>query len=671
MERICRTMVVIPFNSFNPNLVQFTKEKRRKGNPRGNRQIYTKEICAFDIETSRIGDDAIMYLWQFAIDDLVIYGRLWSEFFAFLRILKNKLNGMRLVIWDFNLSYEFQFLKGWYAFESDEVFAIDNRKVLKCTMFDTFEFRCAYLHTNMTLSKFLQKMGCEIQKSNLDYKKSRMPYDELDKHTIDYGARDVAGLTQALAIEFEKEKRNVYDIPLTSTGFVREDVKHAMRSVPRNNLVEIFPNLDIMLLLRKAFRGGDVHANRYFAGDIIKDVKSKDISSSYPAVLCLFKFPMSKFKKREVYTQNQLEEQIKKGRACIIECFFYNIREKNPYNARPYFSSHKCQILQNANIDNGRVMDASELLTVFTDVDYTIIKDCYEWDDMRIVQVYTSDYDYLPSELTNVIKDLYQKKSALKNTGDDYYYFKAKEKLNACYGMMAQSVLRIDTIFKNNQFEDAQPDFEEQIERHKKRGFLSYAWGVWCTAYARKQLWRGMCIVEESGGDVVYWDTDSVKYIGNADFSDFNNKMMLLSQILDCVGVDAQGNKHYMGIFEDDGEYNEFKTLGAKKYVYTDADGLHITIAGVSKKIGAQELESIENFKDGFIFKNAGGLESLYNDNVDKVISYNGQLLRFRDNICLRESTYTIGLSADYERLLNGIYKPKYLPFDNISKLFS
>ena len=669
MDGVCGTMVVIPYNQFNESLVSFHPAKRSRGNPKGNRRIYARETCAFDIETSRIGDNSIMYLWQFAINDLVIYGRLWSEFFNLLRCLKNKLNGMHLVIWDFNLSYEFQFLKGWYAFESDEVFAIDNRKVLKCSMFDAFEFRCAYIHCNMTLAKFLEKMGCEIQKSNLDYKKERMPYDILDLETIDYGARDVAGLVEAIEKEYIQENRNVYNIPLTSTGFVREDVKHAMRNVARETLVEIFPNLEIMLMLRKAFRGGDVHANRYFSGDIVENVHSKDISSSYPAWLCLCKYPMSKFKKRECYTIADVEKQIEKGRACLIEAFFINLRERNPYKARPYFASHKCQILRDAIIDNGRVMSASEVLTVFTDVDFEIIKDCYTWDECRIVECYTAKYDYLPEELTDVIKGLYKQKTALKGTKDSYFYFRAKEKLNACYGMMAQSVLRIDTIFKNNHFEDAEPDFAEQIEKHKKKGFLSYAWGVWCTAYARNRLWQGIRIVEDAGGEVIYWDTDSVKYIGDADFSKFNAEIKRLSQMRDCIGIDAEGKTHYMGVFEDDGDYTEFKTLGAKKYVYTDEKGLHITIAGVSKIDGAKELESIDNFKDGFIFKNAGGLESLYNDDVDAIFEKDGIKMRYRDNLCLRESTYTIGISADYERLLNGIFKPKYMPFD-IKKLY-
>ena len=120
-------------------------------------------------------------------------------------------------------------------------------------------------------------------------------------------------------------------------------------------------------------------------------------------------------------------------------------------------------------------------------------------------------------------------------------------------------------------------------------------------------------------------------------------------------GVDADGNE---------------RTQFIQCTAWNGLAEIVITIAGVSKKDGAKELESIDNFKNGFIFKNAGGLESLYNDNVDIVLDVGGQKIRCRDNLCLRESTYTIGLSADYERLLNGKFKPKYMPFGDINKLF-
>ena len=46
-------------------------------------------------------------------------------------------------------------------------------------------------------------------------------------------------------------------------------------------------------------------------------------------------------------------------------------------------------------------------------------------------------------------------------------------------------------------------------------------------------------------------------------------------------------------------------------------DELHITIAGVNKKLGAEELQErggLEVMEDGFVFRKGGGTESKYND---------------------------------------------------------
>lgn len=48
---------------------------------------------------------------------------------------------------------------------------------------------------------------------------------------------------------------------------------------------------------------------------------------------------------------------------------------------------------------------------------------------------------------------------------------------------------------------------------------------------------------------------------------------------------DKYGIPHRLGIFDDDGQYKKFKTLGAKKYCYVNNDDeLHMTVSGVRKK---------------------------------------------------------------------------------------
>ena len=96
-----------------------------------------------------------------------------------------------------------------------------------------------------------------------------------------------------------------------------------------------------------------------------------------------------------------------------------------------------------------------------------------------------------------------------------------------------------------------------------------------------------------------------------------------------------------------------FCTLGSKKYAYEDSDGkLHITIAGVSKS-GAREMGKLENFQEGFIFRESGGMEALYNDQWSEPIVIDGHELEIPPNIYLSNGEYTLGLTLEYKRLFH------------------
>ena len=215
------------------------KQARKKGNPATRRKFWYKDIVtAFDIETTRIIEieQAVMYIWQWAFGpDLVVIGRTWDDFRWFVGNLCESIpDSEKLIVFVHNLSFEFQFLKGIYEFTSEEVFALDQRKVLNCSMFDKLEFRCSYLQTNMSLDEFTDKMGAEHRKlsgEEFDYSKVRYPWTPLSERELAYCVNDVVGLVEAMMIQMAHDGDNLYTVPKTSTGYPRRDAKHAMRGV--------------------------------------------------------------------------------------------------------------------------------------------------------------------------------------------------------------------------------------------------------------------------------------------------------------------------------------------------------------------------------------------------------------------------------------------------------
>ncbi len=46
-----------------------------------------------------------------------------------------------------------------------------------------------------------------------------------------------------------------------------------------------------------------------------------------------------------------------------------------------------------------------------------------------------------------------------------------------------------------------------------------------------------------------------------------------------------QGKSKTIGIWDYEGNYSKFKTLGAKRYLVLENDELHLTLAGLSNKM--------------------------------------------------------------------------------------
>lgn len=625
--------------------------------PRGKRRRtsadYLADPMAFDIETTNLDkwQQSVMYIWQMQITaEITVIGRYWAEFKRLLQILADNTGEALIVVYVHNLSFEFQFLKS--VIPVDSVFATDARRILKFTS-GRFEFRCSYIHSNMSLKRFLLQMGVKDQKLEYDYDKVRYPWTELSPAELAYCINDVKGLREAIIEEMKRDGDDLYTIPLTSTGYVRREAKEALAGYS-GYIHNMLPDLDVFLMLREAFRGGNTHANRYNSDRVIRaapgyPINSYDISSSYPSVLLSELYP-TKFIEAD---PDLLDLYIRYKKACLMELKLYGVRLKDPLWPVPYLALAKVKQADNPVNDNGRIVQADAVQLVINEVDLSIIREEYDIDAMECTRLYVASKRRLPVRFRNLLLEMYRQKTELKGSGDDYMYGKIKNKFNSFYGMTVQNPCRPEMIYQNGELvEDESKTAADLIEEYHRRGWLPYQWGVWCTSYARRKLEDGIRIIDPDA--FLYTDTDSIKYVGDYDAAfDELNKSYLDA---DLCARDMKGKLHYIGIYEKDNDkpIDAFCTMGAKKYVYQDADGLHLTVSGVSKKAGAEELQTIENFREGFIFRKAGGMEAVYNDRPPiSRIRIEDHDLEITSNVYLRPSTYTLSVSPEYRRLLN------------------
>lgn len=678
--------------------------KKRRGNPAGKKRDYVGITTAFDIETTLLDDirQSVMYIWQWQFgEDFTVIGRTWEEFLDLQQRVKSVLPPERwLVVYVHNLSYEFQFLRGIYHFHQEEIFAVNSRQLLKCDMFGVFEFRCSYKLTNMSLREFTKKMGVTHQKlsgDEFDYSHKRYPWTEMTDMELEYCINDVLGLVEAVNALMNRDKDTLQTIPLTSTGYVRRNAKRALRKGVHHNFVySILPDYPTYKALREAFRGGNTHANRYRAGEIIENVHSADRSSSYPAVMCNCEFPMSLFV--PILPNDLNTGYIKRcitirHKALLLRIRITDLKLRNPFWGCPYLNKDKCRHIEKAvdTEDNGRILSADSLETTVTDIDLKIITREYE-GKITFLQGWYASYKKLPQPLIDEVIQYYRDKTELKGVkGQEIYYDKAKALLNSLYGMMAQASIKPQQIFtEDGEWEDSYSliwkdkhmTHEEKMERVKEleieilgktneKAFLAYQWGVWVTAWSRWELERGIELAHEQGAEFIYCDTDSVKYTGVINWTDYNNEKIAECKESGAFATDPKGITHYMGVYEIEDKkdtgyaYRYFKTMGAKKYAYVEreGEGVHCTIAGVNKQKGGAELDKyggLQAFKEGFVFREAGGTEAVYNDNPEiSQVEIDGHILPITANVAILPSEYTLGILGDYERIIK--YAKNYL----------
>ena len=643
-------------------------------------------VCAFDIETTTIfhagKDQAIMYVWQFSLDNQqIVMGRTWEEYKELCNAIDEACEALKedrglkekplLVVYVHNLSFEFQFLSGIFDFMPEDVFLRAERKPIYARS-GCIEYRCSYIQSNMSLARFCQAMNITDKKlsgQEFDYTKKRYPWTPLTDDEIAYCKTDGISVVECIKKEMEKDNDNLITIPLTSTGYVRRECFEALTPKIRK-IKSILPMLEEYTLLREAFRGGNTHANRYFVGQVLKNVKSKDMASCYPAQLLNQKYPYE-FKEIEPDKETILR-YIGYGCAVVFRVLFKNIELRNDREPIPYISLAKTKSAGGEEkcgkgyidllTDNGRILSTGICQMTITEVDYEIIDRMYKWDTMTVLKAMFAEKDYIPAEMLDVVKEYYENKTKLKGLEDEdnqYFYMKSKNKLNSIYGMCATNPLQETIEYRFGEYKEVDVAENKKIQTLRK-AILPYQWGVYCTAYARKALQEG---IDKCGDKIVYCDTDSIKHVGDVNIDSINKSRIKIDLKRGAYADDRKGERHYLGVYEDDGDYEQFITQGAKRYAVVTHGKLKVTVSGVTKQINeetgkafaAEELGQIENFKPGMIWSKAGGTRAVYNDKIDEHINIEGHDLHITKNVAIVPTTYELTYSDDYEKMLNRI----------------
>lgn len=656
------------------------------GNPISVKRIVNKEAikisylpiyAGFDIETTNVvfpdGTKAgFMYIWQFCIctieSGFVILGRKWEHFIKLISDLQAFYTlgeTRKLIVWDANLGFEFQFFRKYFKWDPESFFAKETRHPLAAEA-GGVEFRECLSISGGGLAQ-LAKDYCYTQKlvGDLDYSIPRSNKTPLDKEKeLPYCINDVVILAEWSYFIFNKYIRPDHKIPLTKTGILRSEVRAAFnkqfpnrytRQAFKDLLFNMFPDEATYLYwFRWLFRGGYVHSNIINTGYTIEGVEGADETSSYPAQMNLRYYPMTKFKAVDASEFNSV---IRK-KCCIITARFRNIKRRYSIS---YESRHKCQELKGEFIDNGRVAWAETMTVVLTELDWYIYEAMYQWESVEILTLYTAERGTLPEYLLEPLNAHYKRKADLKAQGlnETPEYAIEKAGVNAAYGLTVQR-LELDKVGYVDDWTTQEKALDFENEARKQ--ILLPQWGIWICAWGRYSLFLPMIeICRKLGADrIVYNDTDSIKFLDPdgevKKILDKYNRWIAAElkkkNITDPAFLD-------LGMYDDEykGKLRRFKTLGAKRYLIETKDGkIKATIAGMPKKaILNLEGDPFERFNEYGMLLEADmseKLTSIYNDDGAYWTAPDGVKMYEASSVCLYDIDFSMNIDNFYKGLI-------------------
>lgn len=624
-----------------------------------NGQFFSDDIYTFDIETTslfkiegewKLFDKSIskekykkyekracVYHCQFSVNDKVYCFYEMKNFEIILRKISNPF--IRKIIYVHNLGFETGFLqKIMDKYTIKDLVALKSRQPIRFVIEElNLEFRCSMKLTGLGLdASAKQYTSVKKASGDLDYNVNRSPLSarfmtEKEKY---YCEMDCVCVYEIIKY-YRKKYKHVCNIPLTQTGTVRKALQKVVSKNHIRYIKKLVPSIEEYKVLHDAFMGGITHGNRIWVKKKLKNIHSIDISSSYPFVMCVEKFPCTKFRKINIdYESNYSYENYAK----IYKITCKGIRSRYYNN---YLSYSKCHSVKNAGVDNGRIFCADELSVTLTDVDYKMLHKCYEIETEILNEVWVARKDYLPKEIINFMLDAYCDKTALKHiSGMEEIYNNKKVICNCMYGACVTDLIKSSILYDKGWKTAPLTDelIKEKLDEQTSKtahNLFAYSWGVFVTAYARRNLFERIIDCKGLDFDVVYYDTDSLKMLNfkkyKKYFEEYNNncrkKILMVCNhysisIDKFYPYDKDGICHPLGYYDfEDGDYSEFKTLGAKRYCYRDSkDGdLHITISGVGKD-GVKALKNnIDNFNENlkFNYEEACKNTKVYYENVE------------------------------------------------------
>lgn len=426
---------------------------------------------------------------------------------------------------------------------------------------------------------------------DLDYTVIRNSQTAMTAKEEQYCINDVVILSEWAHYLFETYSDNGIDIPLTSTGIVRNEIKKA--AYKTGHIDDIRAAIKCMFpdeqryneIMRYLFRGGYCHASAWWTRIRAENVIGVDFKSSYPAVMLHDYYPVTPFTECDLRTDGRyITDDNIRSRCCYFLADIYDIEMSSIHTIE---SEHKIIKYTAAKFDNGRLRSAQKIRVMLTEIDYQIYCMFYNWSRLDIVWAFCAERGSLPRYVLDPMMEAFIRKETMDRSSLEY--LNAKSIVNSYYGCMVQRL-----VFEDWHYDKVTGEWSS--ERTKKtyrqmicKLLLSPWWGIWVTAHARHHLLLTVHRMDPdaSCSNVLYCDTDSIYFV-----DDERCRQIVAGYNAGIRAVNEQYPPEFskIGCFdwiddEEDGSpvHYVFKSLGAKRYIKYYHGKFEVTVAGMRK----------------------------------------------------------------------------------------
>lgn len=476
----------------------------------------------FDTETSTIKvqdkEYSFVYISQFTIDNKIeVYSRnmqrMMSLLFTVFKGIHRSLN-----IGIHNTKFDWSFMQSYAVWTSGYPYNMpctpllsEPHKPITVTFTDKdYENKkIRIVDTALIFNRTLAQAGKEYntphqkKAGDLDYKKVRLPITPLTPVELDYCMYDNRVGCDLMEYLYKEFTDYGWPFPITSTSIVRSKLKwnyecllnsentdyidqhkDFLNLVPTTKRGKIqfekyFPmtyNEYKELFCDYLFRGGLTHGNIFYLNEIVEDVTCVDYTSSYPASMAMYKFPMTRFRQvgklnYQNFIKNDKLVGANGGEIWEDEkCYIMKVRFTNLMGTTSHSIESESKAINTLNplttyIDNGRIWATDVLEVWLTELDYHNYTRAYVWDTIEILNMKEAEQDYLPMYVLDSMIKPYIEKAQLKKAGLPYSAQKAI--VNAVYGMMVQrlNLLQYDMQLVNGLVDTSHCDYKESVKK--------------------------------------------------------------------------------------------------------------------------------------------------------------------------------------------------------------